>query len=62
MFLLDPSRKVLKEGELPQLNLPNKSIPIKLSKPRSIVSITKRENTDVCVNKLSSEVVSIAAV
>ena len=62
MFLLDPSRKVLKEGELPQLNLPNKSIPIKLSKPRSTVSITKRENTDVCVNKLSSEVVSIAAV
>ena len=62
MFLLDPSRKVLKEGELPQLNLPKKSIPIKLSKPRSTVSITKRENTDICVNKLSSEVVSIAAV
>ena len=55
MFLLDPPRKVLKEGKLPQLNLPNKSIPTKLSKPRSTASIAKRENADVCVDKLSPE-------
>ena len=55
MFLLDLSRKVLKKGELPQLNLPNKSIPTKLSKARSTASIAKRENAYVCVDKLSPE-------
>ena len=55
MFLLDPSKKVLKEGELPQLNLPSKSIPTKLSKPRSTASIAKRENADICADKLSPE-------
>ena len=55
MFLLDLSRKVLKEGELPQLNLPNKSIPTKLSKATSTASIAKRENAYVCVDKLSPE-------
>ena len=55
IFLLDPSRKVLKEGELPRLNLPNKSIPAKLSKPRSTAYIARFENADVCVDKLSPE-------
>ena len=54
MFLLDPSKKVLKEGESPQLNLPKKSILTKLSKPRSTASIGKRENANVCVDKLSA--------
>ena len=55
MFLLDASRKVLKEGELSQLSLPKKSFPTKLSKPESTASIAIRENVDVCVNKLSPE-------
>ena len=55
MFLLDLPRKVLKEGELPQLSLSNKSIPTKLSKPRSTASIAKCENADACVDKLSPE-------
>lgn len=53
MFLLYPARKVLKDGESPQLNLPKKSILTKLSKPRSTASIGKRENANVCVDKLS---------
>lgn len=55
IFVLDWSKKVLKEGELVQINLPNKSIPTKLSKWRSTTSIAKRENVDVCVDQLSPE-------
>ena len=54
-IFLDWSKKVLKEGELVQINLPNKSIPTKLSKWRSTTSIAKRENVDVCVDQLSPE-------
>ena len=46
---------MLKEGELLHLNLPNKSIPTKLSKPRSTASIAKREKAEVCVDELPPE-------
>ena len=55
IILLVTLRKVLKEGELSHLNLPNKSIPTKLSKPRSTASIAKLENADVFVDELSPE-------
>ena len=44
-FYVYPTRKQLKEGDLPTLNLPQKSVPVLTSPtPRSSSSITKRED------------------
>ena len=42
-LFLDPSRRVLKEGALPSINLPVKSVETTESKARSTDSIKKRE-------------------
>ena len=51
-FYVYPTRKQLKEGALPTLNLPQKSVPVLTSPPRSSSSITKRE--EFCILKETS--------
>lgn len=53
VIFIDPSRKYMKEGALPSLNLPVKSVPSKEVEPRSTVSIQKRETATVAATSSS---------
>ena len=52
-FYIYPTRKSLKEGALPTLNLPKKSVAVLTSPPRSTSSIQKREECSVSPNSNS---------
>ena len=45
-FYFYATRKSLKEGAIPTLNLPQKAIPSMTSPPRSTITITKREESN----------------
>ena len=56
-FFLDPTKKVLKEGSVPCLNLPAKSFQNPKKPPRKTTSIQKRNIASACLHISSDDIV-----